>query len=367
MENERQRVPGPELSIVVPTYKERENLEPLVNQFREQLKSIHWEVVFVDDDSPDGTVSQGIALAREDHRVRFIRRVGRRGLSSACVEGMMASSAPYVAVMDADLQHDTSLVPKMLRTLKEDHVDIVIGSRYVAGGDYQSFDAHRLRGSRLATSLSHLLLRETLTDPMSGFFVLRRETVDAVLPRLSGIGFKILLDIMASSPRPLTFRELPYRFNRRLYGESKLDPRVMWEYLMLLGDKLLHGIVPVRFLSFALIGFLGVFFHFSILLVCLKFLALSFVVSQTWAVLSSVALNFTLNNFLTYRDRRLKGWKWWRGLVSFYVVCSLGALTNIAIANYLFHIGIHWSLAAVAGVAVGAVWNYALSSVYTWE
>jgi dolichol-phosphate mannosyltransferase len=237
---------GPELSIIVPTFNERENVVELTDRLRQCLEHRSWEVIFVDDDSPDATADRVREIAADDCRVRCIQRIGRRGLSSACIEGMLATSAPYLAVLDADLQHDERLLPKMLDTLKQDEADIVVGSRYAPGGDIGDWDRGRARISRLATRLSRGLVPKDLTDPMSGFFMMRRSVFVGTVRQLSAIGFKILIDLFASFPQPLRFKELPYRFRRRHAGESKLDSVAAWKYVMLLLDKHIARCIPVR-------------------------------------------------------------------------------------------------------------------------
>ena len=358
---------GPELSIIVPTYNERDNVQELVGRLKQCLAGIEWEVIFVDDDSPDGTAEHARVLSRSDGRIRCIQRIGRRGLSSACVEGMLASTAPYLAVIDADLQHDEKLLPQMLSVLKVDATEIVIGSRYVQGGGIGDWDTTRATVSRFATRLSRFVVRAKLTDPMSGFFMLRREVLNNSVRRLSAIGFKILLDLFASSPRPLCFKELPYQFRNRYKGESKLDSVAAWDYGMLLLDKLVGHIVPVRFVAFSIVGGLGVFVHLLVLSILFKLLKRPFVEGQAIAAGVAMTFNFAVNNLLTYRDLRLRGWKWIRGWASFTVVCSIGAFANVGIASYLYQAQTQWVLAAFVGILIGAVWNYATTMVYTWN
>jgi dolichol-phosphate mannosyltransferase len=353
------------LSIVVPTFNESGNITELLRRIENALGATGWEAVFVDDDSPDGTARHVRGVAARDARVRCVQRIGRRGLSSACIEGVLASAAPVIAVMDADLQHDESILPAMLKKV-EAGADIVIGTRYADGGSTGEWDESRKSMSLLATRMSHLILKQPVSDPMSGFFMLKRETFEANVRQLSAMGFKILLDLLASSKHPLKIEEVAYRFRDRHSGESKLDGMVIWEYGMLLADKTVGRFVPVRFLAFALIGGLGVVVHFAVLTLALKALDLSFSASQSLATGLSMAFNFALNNVLTYRDRRLKGFAWWGGLLSFVAACSIGAVANIGIATYLFERRTEWALAALAGILVGAVWNYAVTQLYTW-
>jgi len=356
-----------ELAVIVPTFNERDNVLELVRRLDRCLEGKAWEVIFVDDDSSDGTAAFIREIARQDPRVRCVHRIGRRGLSSACVEGMLASSSPYLAVIDGDCQHDERVLPRMLEVLKSGEADVVVGSRYTAGGGIGSWNESRARMSRIATRLSRAVVKQPLSDPMSGFFAVRREVLEVSVRNLSSVGFKILLDIIASCPNPPRVKELPYEFRNRHAGESKLDGQAVWGYLMLLVDKLIGGVVPVRFVSFALIGAVGVLVHFAMLSVLFRAMALSFIISQAGAAAVAMVSNFTLNNALTYRDMRLKGWQWLWGLASFMLTCSLGTLANVGVASYLFKRNTFWALSALAGIVVGTVWNYAMTATYIWE
>ncbi len=360
--------PGPLLTVVVPTLNEEENVAALVEKLRVVLQDVHWEVVFVDDDSRDNTRSAASELARIDRRVRLVHRIGRRGLASACIEGVQTSTAPYVAIMDADLQHDESLLPRMLEYLQSGDYDVVVGSRYVTGGDVADWDPRRAGMSRLATRLGQLILKSHVADPMSGFFMIRREAFDASVRRLSAVGFKILIDILASADRSLRVKELPYRFRPRVAGESKLDSLVAWEYAVLVADKSVGRYVPVRFILFALIGLGGLGVHLLVLWFGLNVAAIPFAAAQATATGVAMVGNFTLNNWLTYRDRRLKGWGYVRGLISFVLICSVGAIANVGLASFLFGNGrSSWWIAGIAGAAMSSVWNYAVSAVFTWR
>ena len=364
---ERAMTLGPELAVVIPTLNEKDNVAPLVELLDAVLDGVSWEVIFVDDDSADGTAKRIREISRGDRRVRCLQRIGRRGLTTACIEGALATSAPYVAVMDADMQHDEKLLPQMLATLKSEPVDLVVGSRYVAGGGIGGWNSDRASMSAFATRLSRLICKADIADPMSGFFMLRREVLEGALRRLSGQGFKILLDILASSPRPLQFRELPYEFRERQRGESKLDTLAAWEYMMLIADKLIGHVVPVRFALFAFVGGVGLFVHMSTLWFALTVAGAAFDPAQASASVAAMTSNFFLNNLFTYRDRRLRGLALLRGLLTFYAICALGAVANVGIAGYVFSRNEVWWLAGLAGVAVGSVWNYAVSSVFTWK
>ena len=357
-----------DLTVVVPCRNEAENVPVMIDRLGHALSGIAWEVVFVDDDSPDGTAAVAKAIARRDPRVRCIRRINRRGLASACLEGMLASAAPFVAVIDGDLQHDEALLPRMLAALRRGEADVVVGSRRVPGGD----DADGLSPVRRAVSeagvaLARTMLPVPLADPMSGFFALPRPLMEELAPRLTATGFKILLDLLLSSPRPLRVLELPYAFRARQRGTSKLDAGVMLEYLGLLVDKALGGRVPPRFVVFCAVGMVGVLVHLSALALLNGLQDASFAAAQGGATLVAMTSNFLLNNRVTYRDRRLRGAGLPRGLLLFYLVCGIGAAANVGVATLLVQDGIlAWGAAGVAGALITVVWNYAVSSTLVW-
>jgi dolichol-phosphate mannosyltransferase len=358
---------APVLSIIIPTLNERENIEPLLTLIAAALPDTTWEVMFVDDDSRDGTPEHVRALARSDPRVRCVQRIGRRGLATACIEGLLACASPYIAVMDADLQHDERLLPQMLQFLESGRADLVIGSRYVAGGGVGDWSRGRIRISGLATRLARIICKADVADPLSGFFMCRREVFEAALRRMSGQGFKVLLDLLASSPKPPRVMELPYSFRKRQHGESKLDTVIAWEYGMLVADKLIGRVVPVRFALFGLIGGLGLIVHLGILWLALNLLGIEFAAAQAVATMVAMTSNFVLNNQFTYRDQRLHGLGLVRGLLIFYLICGVGAVANVGVASYAFTSSHTWWLAGVAGAVVGSVWNFAMSSAFTWR
>ncbi len=357
---------SPDLTVVVPCYNERANIEPMVAALRAALTDIAWEVVFVDDNSPDGTADAARALARTDPAVRCIRRIGRRGLSSAVIEGALSSSATYVAVIDGDMQHDETRLPLMLAAVQAG-ADIAIGSRHVAGGDSTGLSSpFRERLSAAGIGIAKKLTGADINDPMSGFFLLRRSLFESLAGRLNGQGFKILLDLVLASPAKLKIAEIPYKFRPRAAGESKLDALVMLQFAGLLIDKALRGTVPLRFISFALVGAFGVLINLAILQIA-RAAGLSFSTAQTIGTFAAMVANFQLNNQLTYRTQRLKGVYVWRGLALFMLVCGLGAVANIGIANALYAQKASGVLAGAAGAAVGVVWNYAVSATLVWR
>ena len=356
-----------ELAVIIPTLNEEANIPALIDRLRIVLTGITWEAIFVDDGSSDGTIRLLTEIASGDPRIHLIRRLGRRGLSSAVVEGMLASAAPVLAVIDADLQHDERLLPELFAAVRSGAAELAVGTRYAESGSTGDWQAGRARISRWATSLATRMLRTAMSDPMSGFFAISRAAFLASLPRLSGVGYKLLLDLVASAPQPLRVVEKPYRFRRRTAGESKLDSAIALQFGTLLLDKLVGRYVPLRFLMFMAVGGFGVLVHLAMLGMAVDLLQTSFRVAQTLAVATAMTVNFCLNNRFTYRDRRLHGLAFARGLLSFYLVCSIGAVANIGVGTLIYSSDHRWWLAGVAGAALSSVWNYAASSLFTWS
>jgi dolichol-phosphate mannosyltransferase len=357
-----------EVSIVIPTFNESGNVSRLLDLLEQALRGISYEAIFVDDDSPDGTAEAVRAIAQRDPRVRVLRRIGRSGLASACVEGMMTASAPYVAVMDADLQHDERILPEMLRRAREDRLDIVVGSRNVAGGGMGDFAAERVALSGWGRKISQLVCRSEVSDPMSGFFLADRRFLEEVIYDVSAIGFKILVDLLASAKRPVRLGEVPYTFRNREEGESKLDVLVMVEYAQLIFDKMTGSAVPSRFLLFAAVGGAGVGVHLAVLAVLYRGLEWRFTWAYAAAALAAMTCNFFLNNIVTYRDCRLKGWvEKTRGWMTFCLACAFGGWLAIFVANQMRLSGLHWLAASLAGILVASVWNYAMTQMLTWR
>jgi dolichol-phosphate mannosyltransferase len=357
---------APEITIVLPTYKEAGNVAAMVEKLDRALAGRRWEVIFVDDDSPDGTAETARAIAAEDPRVHCILRIGRRGRASACFEGMLAAQAPYVAVMDADLQHDEAILPQMLDRLKAGEADMVIGTRYVEGGGAAGLKGKRVTVSRTARDIARFLLRLELSDPASGFFAMRRDIAGQVARNGVADGFSTTLDIATSRNLKLRIAEIPYHFRAREHGESKLSIRQVAEFLALVGSRVTGGLLPPRFILFCVIGGLGVVVHLAVLAAAIS-ADMVFALAQTLATAVAVVNNFVLNNSLTFGDRSLGGWAKWRGLAVYGVICSFGALSNVSIASWLYEFDNVWWLAGIAGAAVSAVWNYAASRTFVWS
>ena len=355
----------PELTVVVPAFRERENIPALLSGLERALQGRDWETIVVVDDAQDGSELLVRERAQHDTRVRCIHRIGRRGLASACIEGMLASSAPFLAVIDADLQHDETLVPKLMDAAKQGDADIVVASRYMEGASPGALAPRRVRMSRLASALSRILCKG-LSDPMSGFFVVRRTFLEQVVRRLYGRGFKILLDLIAAARGEVRIVELPYRMRSRQHGESKLGTRVIAEFFMLILYHLTGRLLPARFFLFGAVGATGVAVHLAVLTASFGASGGQFLASQALATWAAMTSNFFLNNIFTYGDQRLRGAALWRGLATFYVACGIGAFINLAVAQWLFqHDVVYWA-AGMAGAVIAAVWNFFTTASVTW-
>lgn len=370
-ENTSTTVPLPplriELAVVIPTYNERENIPVILSALSRALYDVDWEVIIVDDNSPDGTAEFVRGMAATNPRIHVLERIGRRGLSSACIEGMLTTSAPYIAVIDADMQHDETALPKMLERIRDEHLDLVVASRNLNDGGMGEFSRSRVWLSNMGNRVSRLVCHCDISDAMSGYFVIDRHFFQEIVHRLTGSGFKILVDVLASSRRPVRVAEVPYRFRTREHGESKLDVNVELEYLFLLIDKIIGNYVPTRFVMFVLVGSFGMVIHLSTLALLYAGAKASFVVSQAGATLAAMTFNFLLNNVVTFRDRRLKGWRLLTGLLTFYLACSLGALMNVSFAEFLHRQAIPWYIAGVSGTVISSVWNYGVNTILTWR
>ena len=358
-----------ELSIVIPTFNEKNNIEPLIIAIHKTVViKATWEIIFVDDNSPDGTYSHIQKLANKYKNIRCLRRINRRGLSSASIEGILSSSADFFMIMDADLQHDETIIPKMFNVIKKEKFDLVIGSRFIDGGSAaQGMINKRLKISNFATMLSRLIVKVKLADPMSGFFIVSRKFFEANVNNLSAIGFKVLLDLIASSTSVPKFCEIPYKMQKRASGVSKLDAVVVWEYVLLLIDKTIGRYIPIRFAMFLFVGFSGIFVHLLVLRLVTIFFGYSFIVAQSIATIVAMTTNYVFNNFFTYRDKKLIGKKFFKGLFSFYAACFIGFLININLAQFLFDISEIWWLSGFLGAAVSSIWNYGATKHITWR
>ena len=357
----------PTLSVVVPTYRESANVPVLFERVKAALDGVPWEMIVVDDDSPDGTSNVAFALAARDRRMRCVRRVNRSGLAGAVIEGWLSSSADLVAVIDGDLQHDERILPEMYRAIIAGQGNLAVGVREsdrIGSG----LSPSRQKLSNLGAWFFHRIAGASVTDPMSGFFMLRREIVTRLAPRLSPDGFKILVDVILSAGGELKIVEVPYKFRKRVTGESKLTPLVALDFLGLIAHHASGGVLPVRFVLFSLVGAFGLIVHILALSAFRHWLGTSnFGAAQLVATLVAMGSNFILNNEITYRTLRYRGLDKIRGFAGFALGCSVGAIANIDFASWLYKWNQTWWAAGLAGALLSVVWNYAVSTNLVWR
>ncbi len=357
----------PTLSVVVPTYRESANIPVLFQRLKAALDGLPWEMIVVDDNSPDGTSDIAFRLAASDPRIRCLRRVNRTGLAGAVIEGWMASSADYVAVIDGDLQHDERILPKMYGVLEAGAANLAIGTR-VRDGTEAGLSPARQKLSDLGRWFFDRIAGARVSDPMSGFFMIRREIVSRLAPRLSPDGFKILVDVILSAAGELRIVEVPYKFRERTAGESKLTPLVGLDFLGLVVHHASGGLLPVRFVLFALIGLVGLAVHIVVLSLCRVWLgAADFQAAQLVATIVAMGSNFLLNNEITYRNQRYHGIGMVAGFLAFALACGVGALANINVASLLYSSNQTWWVSGFAGALLSVVWNYAVSTSLIWR
>ena len=358
----------PTLSVIVPTYREAANVPRLFERLTVVLDGLPWEMVVVDDDSSDGTYDVAYSIARRDSRMRCLRRVNRTGLAGAVIEGWLASSADFVAVIDGDLQHDETILPQMYAALEQGAGNLAIGTRIPDPTQPGGLSPARQKLSDLGKWFFSLVSGVGVSDPMSGFFMTRRDIVARLAPRLSPDGFKILVDLILSSRHTLKAVEIPYVFRPRTAGESKLSPLVGLDFLGLVAHHASGGVLPVRFVLFAMIGGVGLIVHLAVLTLLIDSGDTGdFTLSQIVATVAAMASNFVLNNEITYRNRRYRGLSKITGFLIFGALCGIGAVANVNIADVLYHSNGHWGLAGLAGAIIGVVWNYAASNTFVWR
>ena len=352
--------PAVELAVIIPTFEERENVPLVLMRLNKALAGRRYEVIFVDDDSPDGTADVIRAMARGDARVRILQRINRRGLTAACVEGLLSTAAPYLAVMDADLQHDEAILPQMLGLLQTANLDVVVGRRPASHWN--------VAPSRTLRRFWHAsICRCAIEDPLSGYFVMRREFFMETVHRMSGIGSKILVDLLSSSSYTPQLREIPYNPRERAHGENKLSALPALEYVQLLLDKMVGEVIPPSFILFALVGFGGLGIYLGMLSGALFRWRTSFVVAQIVAAAAAMTVNFWLNNIISFRGMRLRGRRLAGGLLGFYAACSIGLWINLKTAHAAGALGAAWYTAGLLGLAAGAIWNYRVTQMFIWR
>ncbi len=356
-----------ELSVIVPTFNEKDNITILADRVSRILKNIDHEIIIIDDNSPDGTWKVAEKLQESYSNIKCIRRIGRRGLSSAVIEGVLLSKSKYIVVLDADLQHDESVIPEMLNQAKDSY-DLIVASRYTFGGSTANWGSLRLKISKTATALTRIMFKHNLEDPMSGFFLINRNTFIEQVENLDGKGFKILLDILSNyTPNEISVKEIPYTFNKRRYGESKLNFLVILEFFDFIYNKKFGKYIPLLFFKYSVVGCIGALIHFLILFINYKIFQAGYNTSLAIAIELTIIFNFFFNNIWTFTYKIIRGFKIFTGLLKYNISCMFGGFINIAMSNYLIEIHLHWTVASLIGALVASSWNYNLSKIITWD
>ena len=354
------------ISLIIPTYNERDNIMSLVQRIHGALSNYDYEIVFVDDDSIDGTAEFASALSAK-YPVKVIVRKNERGLASAVVSGLEQITGQIVGVMDADLQHPPEVIPSLIQRI-ESGADVVIASRYVRGGACQGWNLTRKVISKGAIFLAHMLLPSTrqVRDPMSGFFMLKRQVIaDA---DLKPIGYKVLLEILMAGEFGKVV-EVPYTFITRSHGESKLNARQQIDYLRHVYSLMRRKGELLRFVKFCLVGLSGVLVNVGLLWLLTEFAGLFYLASAAISIETSIISNFALNDYFTFSDRRLPGVKSFLGrLLKFNLVSLAGLAINMGVLGLLTQVfGIYYLLSNLCGIAVAILWNYLVNTWWTWR
>lgn len=356
----------PTIAVVVPTYNERANIAAIVEGLRRALRGERWELLFVDDDSPDRTLDEVERHAALDGRVRRVRRVNRRGLASACIEGAMASTAPFIVLMDGDAQHDPELLPRMLGIARDGGFDVVVAARDDSAGFEDFRSPVRKRMTRLGNAVGRFLARGMTRDPLSGFFLMRRAVFDQRVKRMYGHGFKVLLDLLSASAEPLRVTEVPTRLRPRVAGESKMSFAIALDYALLVAYRLGGGLLSPRFALYCAVGFSGIAVNLAVLQFAYATVG-QYVPAQAAATFVAMTTNYFLNNLITFRDRMLRGRALWAGLLTFYGACTLGAVVGVAVGQWVHSFGAQVWVAGLAAALASAVWNFAVNDAMTWR
>jgi len=349
------------ISIVIPTYNERDNIPVLLERLKRALndRGIEYEVIIVDDNSPDGTAEVARQLSKV-HPVKVVRRPGKLGLSSAVLDGVKVAEGEYIVVMDADLQHPPEVIPKMIEAA-ERGCDIVVASRYVPGGSVGNWSTVRKLISKGAILLAHILLPQSrnVKDPMSGFFLFRREVLEQAR-NLNPRGFKILLEILVKG-RYSKVCEVPFKFGTRFKGESKLSSKEILNYVLHLLE------LSPSFIRFAIVGGTGTFVNLGVLSLCRYVIGLPHAVAAPIAIEASVINNFVLNDRWTFKHSRVGSWV--TRLLKFHVSSAVGVLTQLAVSlGVYYEAGLHESVVAqIIGIIAGFVLNYLISRRFVWR
>ncbi len=354
------------LSLIIPTYNEKDNIIPLVERIHQALSGLNYEIIIVDDGSRDGTIAAAQGLAAR-FPVKVIVRRGEKGLATAVVHGLKSASGSIVGVMDADLQHPPEVLPALVKAIGEG-ADMAVASRYIPGGGCPNWGLSRKIISKVALKIAHLLLPATrrVKDPLTGFFMFRRDRVDAAL--LKPTGYKISLEIMLLGDLPRTV-EVPFVFEERSAGRSKLRPRQQLAYLQHLFSLMARTGEARRILKFLGVGISGIAVNQGILWLLTDIAGLKYYFSGIFSIEASIVTNFLLNDFFTFADRRSgRGRSFLGRLLKFNLICLSGAGIQYGLLLLFTDVfGLYYLLSSLIGIAVAFIWNYFVNSLWTWK
>ena len=377
---------APVVSVVTPTFNEAENLPELVRAVHAALGTLPHEIVVADDDSPDRTWEVAEQLAEDDSSIRVLRRFRDPGLSAAVLDGMTVARGEYLAVIDADLQHDPAILPEMVGLLASGTVDVCVGSRATEGGGYGDWSAARRLVSWVATMIAKVLLRVPVSDPMSGYFVITRRAYEQTAAQINARGFKILLEFVGRN-RSLRVAEVPYEFRNRVHGETKLNRSVIRSYLLAVSELWLGRQIDPVFLLYVLVGIVGLVVNsvafalaeaagFPLWTTGLNKAIDPIYTSFLFSVQLSILVLFVLNNEFTFWEDRYRGWKLVPAFLAYEVVSIIGTLIHVAVFTFLqntgFLLGVLGAGPArvvhnLTGAVLALIVNWFLNTTYVWK
>ena len=354
------------ISIIIPTYNEKDNVAPLLSRIDKVLSGYNYEILIVDDNSQDGTIELASSLA-DRYPVKVIVRRSERGLATAVVHGLKSATGQIVGVMDADLQHPPEVIPDLIKAI-QDGADMVVASRYIEGGGCPNWGLSRRIISKVALVISHLLLPSTrpVKDPLAGFFMFRRKNVDPA--ELKPIGYKISLEVMLTG-RFQRVVEVPYIFEDRSAGQSKLNPREQLDYLRHLFSLMARTGELGMLIKFMLVGLSGVVVNEGVYWLLTRFGGLA---AYDWLAVIigievSIITNFTLNDTFTFARRRAGG-SFMGRLLKFNLICIAGAVIEWGLFMLFTRLfGVYDLLSNFIGIVVAFLWNYFVNRNWTWR
>ena len=359
------------ISIVIPTFNEVKNIIPLLKKLISLINEYEYEIIVVDDDSPDGTSEEINKFIQNRQKIKLITRIGRSGLSSAIKEGLMFAKGKYLLVLDGDGQHEPSFLLNMINEIKNSQSDLVIGSRFLSSSNLEGLSNQRSLGSKIANKVARLSLPKNyspLTDYLSGCFCINKENTSKLIRKIEINGFKFLYELLSLSKGKLLVKEVPLVFKERKYGNSKFDIAIVWDFLISILHNFTLRLIPRRAISFGLVGFSGVFVQLFITSFLTKIISIGFYNALPIAVVFAATSNFLINNQVTFRSNRLKNFSLLVGLFKFLIVASLPVIANVGITVAFYkYISTDTLIAQLAGIAIVYAWNYFASSLFVWN